>query len=129
MDTGLETITGGRVKRLEPMLSGGTFMLTYGDGVADVDLRELLAFHRRHGRHCHGHGRAAAGPVRRTGVRRRSASCEFTEKPQIGEGWINGGFMVLEPAIFDYLDGDATSLEIARARTPGVGASAGRVPS
>ena len=110
-DTGLETSTGGRVKRLQPMLSDGTFMLTYGDGVADVDLRELLAFHRRQGRVA---TVTAVRPPARFGglVFDGDLVVEFTEKPQIGEGWINGGFMVIEPAIFDYLDGDGTSLEI-----------------
>jgi glucose-1-phosphate cytidylyltransferase len=110
-DTGLETSTGGRVKRLQPMLSDGTFMLTYGDGVADVDLRELLAFHRQRGRIA---TVTAVRPPARFGglVFDGDLVVEFTEKPQIGEGWINGGFMVIEPAIFDYLDGDGTSLEI-----------------
>ena len=110
-DTGLETSTGGRVKRLQPMLGDGTFMLTYGDGVADVDLRELLAFHRRHGRIV---TVTAVRPPARFGglIFDGDLVVEFTEKPQIGEGWINGGFMVLEPGVFDYLDGDRTSLEI-----------------
>jgi glucose-1-phosphate cytidylyltransferase len=110
-DTGLDTSTGGRVKRLQPMLSGGAFMLTYGDGVADVDLRELMAFHRSHGRIA---TVTAVRPPARFGglVFDGDLVIEFTEKPQIGEGWINGGFMVFEPAIFEYLDGDATSLEI-----------------
>ena len=110
-DTGLDTSTGGRVKRLQPMLSDGTFMLTYGDGVADVDLRELLAFHRRQGRIA---TVTAVRPPARFGglVFDGDLVVEFTEKPQIGEGWINGGFMVIEPSIFDYLDGDGTSLEI-----------------
>jgi glucose-1-phosphate cytidylyltransferase len=110
-DTGLETSTGGRVKRLAPMLRGGTFMLTYGDGVADVDLGELLAFHRRQGRIA---TVTAVRPPALFGglVFDGDLVVEFTEKPQIGEGWINGGFMVLEPAIFEYLDDDRTSLEI-----------------
>ena len=72
---------------------GETFMLTYGDGVADVDLGALLAFHRAHGQARHRHRRASAGALRRPGLRRRPGP-EFTEKPQIGEGWINGGFFV-----------------------------------
>jgi glucose-1-phosphate cytidylyltransferase len=110
-DTGLETSTGGRVKRLQPMLRDGTFMLTYGDGVADIDLAALLAFHRQHGRIA---TVTAVRPPARFGglVFDGDLVVEFTEKPQIGEGWINGGFMVLEPAIFSYLESDATSLEI-----------------
>ena len=112
LDTGLETSTGGRVKRLESRLrGGGTFMLTYGDGLSDVDLRQLLAFHRQHGRIA---TVTAVRPPARFGglIFEGDLVVEFTEKPQIGEGWINGGFMILEPEIFDYLDGDACSLEI-----------------
>jgi glucose-1-phosphate cytidylyltransferase len=110
-NTGQETNTGGRVKRLEPWLRGGTFMLTYGDGVCDVNLRDLLAFHRSHGRVA---TVTAVRPPARFGglVFDGDMVAEFTEKPQIGEGWINGGFMVLEPAVFDYLEGDASNLEI-----------------
>ncbi|HXG70648.1 MAG TPA: glucose-1-phosphate cytidylyltransferase [Gemmatimonadaceae bacterium] len=111
MDTGLETATGGRVKRLESWLQDGTFMLTYGDGLCDIDLRALLAFHRSHGRIA---TVSAVRPPARFGglIFEGDLVVEFTEKPQIGEGWINGGFMVLEPAIFDYLSGDQCSLEI-----------------
>jgi len=110
-NTGQNTNTGGRVKRLEPFLKNGTFMITYGDGVCDVNLSELLAFHRRHGRI--GTVTAVRPPARFGGLifDGDSVVVEFTEKPQIGEGWINGGFMVLEPAVFDYLQGDDTSLE------------------
>jgi len=109
-NTGLETNTGGRIKRLEPWLSDGTFMVTYGDGVSDVNLRDLLAFHRSHG--LIATVTAVRPPARFGGlVFDGDRVADFTEKPQIGEGWINGGFLVLEPAIFDYLKGDATSLE------------------
>ena len=110
-NTGQTTNTGGRVKRLEPYLNDGTFMITYGDGVCDVNLRELLEFHRRHGRIAT--ITAVRPPARFGGLifDGDSVVVEFTEKPQIGEGWINGGFMVLEPAIFDYLRDDNTSLE------------------
>ena len=109
-DTGNETNTGGRLKRLQPWLSGGTFMLTYGDGVSDVDLEKLLEFHRAHGRIA---TVTAVRPPARFGglIFNGDLVTEFTEKPQIGEGWINGGFMVFEPQIFDYLDGDEDSLE------------------
>ncbi|MFS8084482.1 MAG: glucose-1-phosphate cytidylyltransferase [Acidobacteriota bacterium] len=110
MDTGFETNTGGRLKRLEPWLKDETFMLTYGDGVCDVDLQELLAFHRAQG--CIATVTAVRPPSRFGGlVFDGNLIKEFIEKPQIGEGWINGGFMVLEPAIFDYLKGDEDSLE------------------
>lgn len=109
-DTGTETNTGGRLKRLEASLRDETFMLTYGDGVCDVDLQQLLKFHRAHGRVA---TVTAVRPPARFGglVFDGDVVTEFTEKPQIGEGWINGGFMVFEPAVFDYLEGDHTVLE------------------
>jgi glucose-1-phosphate cytidylyltransferase len=110
-DTGLNTMTGGRLKRLEPHLTDDTFMLTYGDGVSDVDLHKLLAFHKKHGRIA---TVTAVRPPARFGglVFAGDLVAEFTEKPQIGEGWINGGFMVFEPGVFKYIDrGDDTILE------------------
>jgi len=109
-DTGQQTNTGGRVKRLEPLLKDGTFMLTYGDGVSDVDLKRLLNFHRSHGRIA---TVTAVRPPARFGglIFSGDEVVEFTEKPQIGEGWINGGFMVFEPAVFDYLADNDSSLE------------------
>jgi len=110
MDTGADTLTGGRVKRLEPHLAGETFMVTYGDGVSDVDLQALLRFHRSHG--LLATVTAVRPPARFGGlVFDGELVAEFTEKPQIGEGWINGGFLVFEPQILDYLDGDRASLE------------------
>jgi glucose-1-phosphate cytidylyltransferase len=110
MDTGLHTLTGGRVKRLEPWLKNDTFMVTYGDGVSDIDLHELLRFHKSHGRMA---TVTAVRPPARFGglIFDGDLVSDFTEKPQIGEGWINGGFLVFEPGIFDYLKGDNTSLE------------------
>jgi glucose-1-phosphate cytidylyltransferase len=109
-NTGQETNTGGRVKRLESYLSDGTFMLTYGDGVCDVDLQNLLKFHREQGRIA---TVTAVRPPARFGglVFEGNVVVDFTEKPQIGEGWINGGFFVFEPEIFNYLKGDSDSLE------------------
>ena len=110
VDTGLATNTGGRIRRLGPWLDGTPFMLTYGDGVGDVDLRALLAFHRAHGRVAT--VTAVRPPARFGGVLfDGDLVAEFTEKPQIGEGWINGGYMVLEPRVLDYLNGDDDSLE------------------
>lgn len=110
-DTGLNTMTGGRLKRLEPYLSDQTFMLTYGDGVSNVDLHALLRFHRSHGRI--GTVTAVRPPARFGGlVFDGDLVKQFIEKPQIGEGWINGGFMVFEPGIFRYLTkGDSEILE------------------
>ena len=110
-DTGQETNTGGRLKRLEPFLREGTFMLTYGDGVCDIDFDELLKFHRSHG---HIATVSAVRPPARFGglIFDGVMVSDFTEKAQIGEGWINGGFLVCEPEIFRYLDGDDSSLEV-----------------
>jgi glucose-1-phosphate cytidylyltransferase len=110
MDTGQETYTGGRVQRLESWLKDGTFMVTYGDGVSDIDLQDLLKFHRSHGRIA---TVTAVRPPARFGglIFNGDLVVKFSEKPQIGEGWINGGYLVFEPAIFKYLGGDKSSLE------------------
>jgi glucose-1-phosphate cytidylyltransferase len=110
IDTGQQTMTGGRIKRLEPFLQDGPFMVTYGDGVCDADLTELLRFHRKQGKIA---TVTAVRPPARFGglVFEGDLVTEFTEKPQIGEGWINGGFMVLEPEIFRFLPDDQTVLE------------------
>lgn len=110
VDTALQTQTGGRIKRLAPYLGSSTFMLTWGDGVSDVDLDELLAFHRSHGKLA---TLTAVRPPARFGHLELAGDqiVEFSEKPQAQEGWINGAFFVLEPEIFDYIDGDATHFE------------------
>lgn len=105
VDTGLNTLTGGRIKRLKPWLGKRTFMLTWGDGVSNVDLKALLAFHRSHGKLA---TITAVRPSARYGHLEFAGDrvIRFTEKPQTAEGWINGAFFVLEPGIFDYIDGD-----------------------
>jgi glucose-1-phosphate cytidylyltransferase len=110
VDTGLETATGGRIKRLKPHIGNETFMLTWGDGVSNVDLDKLLAFHRAHGKLA---TVTAVRPPARFGRLELAGDrvSEFSEKPQLGEGWINGAFFVIEPAVFDYVDGDATQWE------------------
>jgi glucose-1-phosphate cytidylyltransferase len=109
-DTGHDTQTGGRVRRLRPYLEGETFLATYGDGVTDVDVKALLAFHHRMG--CIATVTAVRPPARFGGLYFDGDRVTgFTEKPQAGEGWINGGYLVLEPKIFDYLGGDGSSLE------------------
>ena len=111
IETGAETMTGGRLKRLAPLLRDGPFMLTYGDGVADVDLPRLLAYHKSHGRLA---TITAVRPPSRFGGLTFDGNglvTQFSEKPQIGEGWINGGFMVLDPAVLDRIAGDESSLE------------------
>ena len=109
-DTGLHTQTGGRIKRLAPFMGDGTFMLTWGDGLSDINLHDLLAFHRSHGKLA---TLTAARPPARYGHLRLNGDVieEFSEKPQTGEGWINGAFFVLEPGIFDYIEGDDTQWE------------------
>lgn len=110
VDTGLDTMTGGRLRRLKPLLDGGTFMVTYGDGLGAVDLKALLAFHRSHGKLAT--VTAVRPPARFGGLSLEGGMVtEFSEKPQSGEGWINGGFFVFEPGVFDLLEDDATVLE------------------
>jgi glucose-1-phosphate cytidylyltransferase len=124
IETGPTTSTGGRIKRLAPYLGDETFMLTYGDAVANVDLRALLEFHRSHGRLA---TLTAVHPPARFGKLdiEDGKVAGFTEKPTIaekpeltmgsgtpsGEAWISGGYFVLEPGVFDFIDGDDTSWE------------------
>lgn len=112
VDTGLNTQTGGRIKRLASWLGeDDTFLLTYGDGLGDVDLSALLAFHK-------GHGKLATITAVRPPARFGGLALEgdrvvrFAEKPQTGEGWINGGFFVLDRRVLDYITGDATLWEL-----------------
>lgn len=121
VDTGLDTMTGGRIARLREHLSDEPFFLTYGDGVAALNLRELAEFHA-------GHGRAVTVTAVRPPSRFGSLDMEgslvrvFHEKPPGGEMWVNGGFFVMSPRVFDFIDGDATVFEreplerLARAR-------------
>ena len=110
ISTGLETMTGGRIKRLEQFVGGERFMMTYGDGLCDVNLDELIKTHNTFG------GLATVTAVRPT-ARFGELTIEgnkvssFEEKPHVDSGWINGGYMVLEPEIFDYIDGDTTMFE------------------
>jgi glucose-1-phosphate cytidylyltransferase len=110
VDTGLKTQTGGRIKKLAEHLENDTFMLTWGDGVSNIDLRQLLEFHRAHGRYA---TITAVRPPSRFGRLELDAGgrvATFTEKP-MEEGWINGAFFVLEPQVLDYIDGDLTHWE------------------
>jgi glucose-1-phosphate cytidylyltransferase len=110
VDTGFGTNTGGRVARLAPWIGDERFMLTYGDGVCTVDIPGLLAHHEAQGRLA---TLTAVRPPSRFGALSLGAggSVSFTEKSQMAEGWINGGFMVLEPSVLEFIDGDGTSLE------------------
>lgn len=117
IDTGATTQTGGRIKRLSHLLQGSEpFMLTYGDGVADINIAELLRFHQKHGQLA---TVTAVRPPSRFGdiefIGDKVKS--FHEKPQVGEGWINGGFFVLEPKILDYIDNDEVVFENEPLRT------------
>lgn len=110
VDTGLATMTGGRILRLRSLLDGAPFMCTYGDGVSDVNVADLLAFHRKHGRLAT--VTAVRPPARFGGLHlENDRVVTFSEKPQAEGGWINGGFFVFEPGIFDYLSGDDSILE------------------
>lgn len=111
VDTGLNTMTGGRVKRIQKYIGEEPFMLTYGDGVCDIDIRELEKFHHAHGKTAtitavQPGGRFGALDIESTGLIQ-----SFTEKKKEDGGWINGGYMVFNPEIFDRLAGDSTVLE------------------
>ncbi|MBM4193118.1 MAG: glucose-1-phosphate cytidylyltransferase [Gemmatimonadetes bacterium] len=110
IDTGAATQTGGRIKRLRDWLGGTTFCLTYGDGVSDVDIGKLVAFHKSHGRLAT--VMAVRPPARFGGMTLEGDAVRaFAEKAQTSEGWINGGFFVLEPQVLDYIAGDDTPWE------------------
>ena len=110
VDTGISTQTGGRLKRLAPIVNKQRFMLTWGDGLSNVNLDELLAFHEAHGKLA---TITAVRPAARYGCMKFDGDqvIEFIEKPQLGEGWINGAFFVLEPEVLDYIDGDLMQWE------------------
>ncbi|MBK8988795.1 MAG: glucose-1-phosphate cytidylyltransferase [Chloroflexi bacterium] len=110
IDTGHDTMTGGRIKRLQPYIGDETFMLTWGDGVSDVNLHRLLEFHRAHGKLA---TMTAVRPPARYGHLEFDGDriVRFQEKPQTAEGWINGAFFVLEPEVFEYIDGDEMMFE------------------
>jgi glucose-1-phosphate cytidylyltransferase len=110
LDTGHDTNTGGRIKRLAEFIGNEAFMLTYGDGVSNVDIAALLRFHRSQKKLT---TLTAVRPPARFGQMLIQDDCvtQFKEKPQIGEGWINGGFFVMEPGIVDYIADDSTSWE------------------
>lgn len=111
VDTGYDTMTGGRIKRIAPYVGNESFLLTYGDGVADVNIQELLRFHKEKGRTV---TITAINPGQRFGVLElddNGSVLEFREKRDSDESLINGGFMVAEPQVFDYIDGDYTFFE------------------
>ncbi len=111
VDTGLQTMTGGRIKRVAPYLEGETFMLTYGDGVGNVPIDKLVEFHRFHGKQATITSVQPSGRFGMLNVDEGSNVTSFLEKPRGDGGWVNAGFFVLEPEIFDYIDGDQTVWE------------------
>ena len=110
VDTGLESMTGGRVKRMQTFIGNETFMLTYGDGVSDIDIDALVKFHKSHGKMI---TVSAVHPGARFGELeiKQKQVVSFQEKPQVTEGWINGGYFVCEPEFFNLIAGDQTILE------------------
>ena len=110
IDTGQKTMTGGRVKRLQKLIGNETCMLTYGDGLSDIDLDTLIDFHKSHRKLI---TVSAVRPPARFGAIGLSGDrvTSFKEKSYLGEGWINGGFFVIEPDFFNFIDGDDTYLE------------------
>ena len=110
IETGLKTMTGGRLKRLSKYLKGNTFLMTYGDGVSDVNIKKLVNFHRKSKRNV---TLTAVRPPARFGVVKikKNIVTYFKEKSKVDEGWINGGFFVIEPEFLKYLKNDKTYLE------------------
>lgn len=111
VDTGLNTLTGGRVKRVKDYVGDEAFMMTYGDGVCDVDLHNLLDSHRKHGKLATMTAIQPGGRFGMLEITENSQITRFAEKTKEDGGWINGGFMVLEPEVIDYIDGDSTTFE------------------
>jgi len=111
VDTGEKTMTGGRVKRVREYVGDEPFFLTYGDGVADVDISALADFHKKHGKHATVTAVQAPGRFGSLDLRNGGSVQAFMEKPKGDGTWINGGFFVMEPAVFDYIAGDSTILE------------------
>ena len=110
IDTGLNSMTGGRVKRMQPYINNETFLLTYGDGLSNIDIEKLIQFHKSHGKMV---TVSAVHPTARFGelVIKNNIVESFAEKPQTALDWINGGFFVIEPEFFELIDGDQTILE------------------
>jgi glucose-1-phosphate cytidylyltransferase len=111
VDTGLNTMTGGRIKRIRKYVGNEAFMLTYGDGVADINLNRLLAFHKSHGRTATITAVQPSGRFGALDMDENDHVISFKEKPKGDNAWINGGFFVLEANIFDYIEGDRTVWE------------------
>jgi glucose-1-phosphate cytidylyltransferase len=111
VDTGLNTMTGGRVKRVSEYVGGETFLMTYGDGVGDVDVAAVIEFHRAHGGVATLTATQPPGRFGQLEIGAEDRITAFSEKPRGDGGWINGGFFVLEPEVFEYIEGDSTVFE------------------
>ncbi len=111
LDTGLNTQTGGRIKRIQNYIGNETFMLTYGDGVGDINIKELLEFHKKHGKYATVTTVQPPGRFGAINLDERGNIISFEEKPRGDKAWINGGFFVLEPQIFEHIKGDETFWE------------------
>jgi len=111
IDTGLNTMTGGRIKRIKEHVKNGTFLLTYGDGVGDINIKELIAFHKKSGKEATITAVQIAGRFGALNIDSKDCVQSFLEKPNGDGAWINGGFFVLEPDILDYIKDDATLWE------------------
>ncbi|RTQ94291.1 glucose-1-phosphate cytidylyltransferase [Lysinibacillus telephonicus] len=111
VDTGLETMTGGRLKRVKEYLGNETFMFTYGDGVSDVNIKKLVEFHKSHGKLATVTSVQPSGRFGALDLGENNEVYGFQEKPKGDGGWINGGYFVLEPGVLNYIDGDYTTFE------------------
>ncbi|MDR1984191.1 MAG: glucose-1-phosphate cytidylyltransferase, partial [Prevotellaceae bacterium] len=112
VDTGMDTMTGGRIKRIQAYIGNEPFMLTYGDGVSNVNIKDLLQYHREHGKYCTVTAVQPTGKFGSLTVDRFGIVDSFQEKPKGDKTWINGGFFVCEPQVFDYIEGDQTFWEL-----------------
>lgn len=113
VNTGLHTMTGGRIKQIKPYVGDEAFCLTYGDGVADLNIADVVAFHRAHGKMATVTAVPSPGRFGILDISPGQSVSRFHEKPDNEAGWINGGFFVLEPGVFDYIEGEATVWERA----------------
>ncbi|SMO61300.1 glucose-1-phosphate cytidylyltransferase [Solitalea koreensis] len=113
VDTGNESMTGGRVKRIQHHIGNEPFMLTYGDGVANVDIKGLVDFHKKSGKHCTVTSVQPSGRFGSLNINGDNTVHSFLEKPKGDGSWINGGFFVCQPEVFDYIEGDSTIFERA----------------
>lgn len=113
VDTGLNTMTGGRIKRIQPYVEDQTFLMTYGDGLCDVNINDLVAFHKEKGKIATLTAVRPEGRFGNLNINQSLTVERFAEKNEPDDGWINGGYMVLDPAVFDYIDGDETMFERA----------------